>query len=53
MPIQANVTNNQITATVGETQIDVAVSGGVGPSGVSGVVSVAAPITNTGTASSG
>lgn len=36
MPIQANVTNNQITASVGETQIDVNVSGGVGPTGNSG-----------------
>lgn len=36
MPIQANVTNNQITASVGETQIDVNVSGGVGPTGTSG-----------------
>ena len=36
MAIQANVTNNQITATVGETQIDVTVSGGVGPTGAQG-----------------
>jgi hypothetical protein len=34
--IEANVTNNQITASVGETQIDVAVSGGVGPTGTAG-----------------
>ena len=49
MPISASVTNNQITATVGETQIDVAVSGGVGPTGSSGTVAVSAPITNAGT----
>lgn len=36
MPITANVTNEQITASVGETQIDVSVSGGVGPSGAAG-----------------
>jgi len=36
MPIQANVTNNQITASVGETQIDATVSGGFGPSGAAG-----------------
>lgn len=36
MPISASVTNQQITATVGETQIDVSVSGGVGPTGPQG-----------------
>lgn len=63
MPISANVTNRPITASVSETQIDVSVgspqvtasvSGGFGPSGVhgsSGVVTVSAPITNSGTAS--
>jgi hypothetical protein len=35
-PINANVTNQQITASVGETQIDVSVSGGVGPTGAAG-----------------
>jgi hypothetical protein len=35
-PINANVTNQQITASVGETQIDVSVSGGVGPTGTAG-----------------
>jgi len=49
MGISASVTNNQITATVGETQIDVAVSGGVGPTGSSGTIAVTAPITNAGT----
>jgi len=34
--ISASVTNQQITASVGETQIDVAVSGGVGPTGTAG-----------------
>ncbi|NBW09323.1 MAG: collagen-like protein, partial [Caulobacteraceae bacterium] len=34
--INANVTNQQITASVGETQIDVSVSGGVGPTGTPG-----------------
>ena len=48
MGISASVTNNQITASVGETQIDVAVSGGVGPTGSSGTVAVSAPITNAG-----
>jgi hypothetical protein len=49
--IQANVTNNQITANVGETQIDVSVGGGepqvgvsvgggFGPSGTSATVAV-------------
>ena len=45
MPIQANVTNNQITATVGESKIDVAVSGGFGPSGAAGAAGQAATIT--------
>ena len=36
MSIQANVTNQQITASVGETKIDVSVSGGVGPTGPAG-----------------
>lgn len=36
MGISASVTNQQITASVGETQIDVAVSGGVGPTGTAG-----------------
>ncbi len=37
MPINANVSGGQqITASVGETQIDVAVSGGVGPTGTAG-----------------
>jgi hypothetical protein len=35
-PINANVTNQQITASVGETQIDVSVAGGFGPSGANG-----------------
>ena len=35
-PINASVTNQQITASVGETQIDVSVSGGVGPTGPQG-----------------
>lgn len=50
MPIQANVTNgNQITATVGETQIDVSVSGGFGPSGAAGAAaSVAVGTVTTG-----
>ena len=49
MPIEAKASNEQISVSVGETQIDVAVSGGVGPTGSSGVVSVAAPLTNSGT----
>jgi len=37
MSIEANVSGGQqITASVGETQIDVAVSGGVGPTGTAG-----------------
>lgn len=58
MSIEANVTNQQISATVGKSQIDVAVSGGIGPSGLtgasgsSGVVAVSAPLTNAGTQSS-
>jgi hypothetical protein len=37
MPIEANVSGGSpITASVGETQIDVSVSGGFGPSGASG-----------------
>jgi hypothetical protein len=36
VPINANVTNNQITASVSETQIDATVSGGFGPSGAAG-----------------
>lgn len=44
MPITANVTNEQITASVGETQIDVSVSGGVGPSGAAGSNGQAATI---------
>jgi len=54
MPIQANVTNNQITAAVSETQIDVSVSGGVGPTGSqgpSGTLTVSAPLVNSGTSS--
>lgn len=53
--IEATVTNQQITATAGETQIDVAVGGGVGPTGSqgpSGVVTVSAPLTNAGTTTS-
>lgn len=49
MPINANVTNNQITASVGETKIDVSVSGGFGPTGSTGTVAVSAPVTNSGT----
>ena len=49
MPINVNTTPQQIGVTVGETQIDVAVSGGVGPTGNSGTVAVSAPITNAGT----
>ena len=44
MGINANVTNEQITATVGETKIDVAVSGGFGPSGAAGSNGQAATI---------
>ncbi len=55
MPISASVTNNPITATVGETKIDVAassssptvaatVSGGFGPSGANGAAGAAATI---------
>ena len=36
MPINANVTNNQITASVSEDKIDATVSGGFGPSGAAG-----------------
>jgi hypothetical protein len=39
MGISASVTNQQITASVGETQIDVTVSGGVGPTGPAGTTS--------------
>ena len=49
MPINVNTTPQQIGVSVGETQIDVAVSGGVGPTGNSGTIAVSAPITNTGT----
>lgn len=49
MPINTNVTKDQITVSVGETQIDVNVSGGVGPTGNSGTIAVSAPITNAGT----
>lgn len=50
MPINASVSGQpQIQASVGETQIDVSVSGGFGPTGSSGTVAVAAPITNSGT----
>lgn len=46
MGINANVSGGQqITASVGETKIDVAVSGGVGPSGASGAAGAAASIT--------
>jgi hypothetical protein len=42
--IQANVSGGQqITATVGETQIDVSVSGGVGPAGPAGSVGPQGP----------
>lgn len=41
MPIEATVSGRpQITANVSETQIDVSVSGGFGPSGPSGVTSI-------------
>jgi hypothetical protein len=43
MAITASVTNNQIIATVGETQIDVSVSGGVGPTGAAGPTGPAGP----------
>jgi len=36
MSIQASVANQQITASVGETKIDVSVGGGVGPTGPAG-----------------
>jgi hypothetical protein len=36
VPINANVTNNQITASVSEDKIDATVSGGFGPSGAAG-----------------
>ena len=49
MPINVNTTPQQIGVTVGETQIDVSVGGGVGPTGNSGTVAVSAPITNAGT----
>jgi hypothetical protein len=53
MPIQANVTNNQITASVGETQIDVSVSGGFGPSGAGGpAATIAVGTVTTGAAGS-
>jgi len=58
MPIQANVTNQQITASVGETQIDVGVSGepkvdvgvsgGFGPSGAPGSTGPQGPVGATG-----
>lgn len=41
MPITTNVTNEQISVSVGETQIDVSVSGGVGPAGPPGVTAIA------------
>jgi hypothetical protein len=43
MSISANVSSQQITATVGETQIDVSVSGGVGPTGSAGSVGATGP----------
>ncbi len=44
MTIQANVSGGQqITATVGETQVDVSVSGGVGPTGPAGSVGPQGP----------
>jgi hypothetical protein len=50
MSIEASVTGGQqITASVGETQIDVAVSGGVGPTGTAGAAaSVAVGTVTTG-----
>lgn len=36
MAISASVTNQQITASVGESVIDVTVSGGIGPTGATG-----------------
>lgn len=50
MPINANVTNNQITASVSETKIDVAVAGGVGPTGSAGQAGPAGPQGPTGPA---
>jgi hypothetical protein len=45
MPIEANVSGGSpITASVGETQIDVSVSGGFGPSGANGSAGAAATI---------
>ena len=45
MPIEANVSGGSpITASVGETQIDVSVSGGFGPSGTNGLAGAAATI---------
>jgi hypothetical protein len=64
MSINASVTNQQITASVGESKIDVSVGGGVGPTGTAGAaatVSVgtvttgaagsSASVTNVGTSS--
>ena len=49
--ITANVTNELITVSVSGDDISASVSGGIGPSGPSGVLTVSAPITNTGTSS--
>jgi len=45
MGITVNTSPQQITASVGETQIDVAVSGGFGPSGNAGAPGQAASVT--------
>lgn len=48
MPINANVTNQQITASVSEDKIDATVSGGFGPSGAAGPQGPAGPAGATG-----
>jgi hypothetical protein len=52
-PITASAGETQIDVAAGSTAatVDVAVSGGFGPTGSSGVVTVSAPITNSGTSS--
>jgi hypothetical protein len=52
-PITASVGETQIDVAAGSTAatVDVAVSGGFGPTGSSGVVTVSAPVTNSGTSS--
>lgn len=48
-PINVTTSKQQITASVAEDKISATVTGGFGATGPSGVITVTAPITNTGT----